>query len=362
MTLFEDYLYVTNSFEESSTITLLIEEIFRQGFDADSLIFFSQEYTKTQKQNLIQEIFKKFEHSDEAQKYQLQDVLKSFLIETNLLIQEELLPIFIKNLTNKKDFKLVFKTLEIFTSKWQYFNDSIKKKIYFVFLKILENPFDIFVEEGIFEITKIILDTKSSENRTINLFTEADIKNFLKKLGKTALKSKNGSLYAALESITQIVNHRPNLISRETYEILFPLFKKLIKKRVFSFSGKQIFIKISLSYINLMIMFEKDFSELDYINSLNKLIEKIVNRMDHAHVKYFLELLINILKNTHKLPTIKVIHPSFIILRDLLNKKDRLEQYVIDLIKEIIQIIWPQISDEDKDIFFQETEFGDSIL
>ena len=47
------------------------------------------------------------------------------------------------------------------------------------------------------------------------------------------------------------------------------------------------------------------------------IIIKMVDRIDHADVKYLLELIIYILKNTTKLPKVEVIRPAFKILRDL---------------------------------------------
>jgi len=361
-TLFEDYLYATNSFDEGSTVSLLIEEVFKKGFDEESLDFFSREYNRNQKQKLIQDFFRELELSDETQKYQIYNILSAFLIETTLLIQDQILPIFVKNLLNKSDFKLVFNTLKILTSKWDDFSDSIKKKIYSVFLKVLDNPNPIFIEEGVFEITKIVLNSKSSEDRTQSLFNEEDIKNFLKKLGKTALKSKDDPLYAAIESILQILEVKKNLISKETYEFLTPIFKRLSKKKTITYPARRMFVKISLSFVDLILMFENEFYDEEYGRYLKLLITKIVAKIDHPDAKYFLELLIFILKNTNKLPKIDILEPTFMLLRDLLNKKERMEDYIISLVKEIVDIIWPQLSDDDKDLFFQESEFGNSVI
>lgn len=361
-TLFEDYLYATNSFDEGSTVSLLIEELFKKGFDEESLDFLSREFNQGQKQKLIQEVFRELEHSDETQKYQIYNILSAFLIETTVLIQDQILPIYIKNLLNRNDFKLVFNTLKIFTSKWDDFSDNIKKKIYSVFMKVLDNPNPIFIEEGVFEITKIVLNSKSSEDRTQSLFTDEDIKSFLYKLGKTALKSKDDPLYAAIESILQIIDSKKNLISKETYEILIPIFKKLSKKKTISYQARRIFLKISLSFVNLILLFENEFYDEEYGNYLKMLITKMATKIDHPDAKYFLELLIYILKNTRKLPKIEIIGPTFTLLRDLLNKKDRMEDYIISLVTEIVDLIWPKLSDEEKDLFFQESEFGNSVI
>ncbi len=360
--LFGDYLYSDlNTFEKRSMILQIIEEIFRNGFSTESIEYFSTEFTKDNKQMLIIEIFKELENSDEAEKIKIKDSISAFLIETNFIIQEQILPVFFKNLLNKRDFKLVFTTLKIFTSKWDQFNDELKKKIYTIFLEVLDNPFDIFIEEGIFEITKIVLNSKSSTDFTKSLFSEDDINSFFQKLIKTALKSKYDPLYAALESIKQIIEYVPNLISEESYKLIFPLFKKISKKFAFFYPAKRDYIKSSLSFINLVLSFEKFYDE-NYLKYFLIIINKMVDRIDHADIKYLLELIVFILKNTIKLPKVEIIRPSFPLLRDLNNKKDRMEEYINDLVEEIIAIIWPMISDEDKDLFFLELEFGDSIL
>jgi hypothetical protein len=360
--LFEDYLYFApNTFENRSTITQIIEEIFRSGFDQDSIEYFSTEYSQEKKQELLLKIFNELTQANEAEKLKIQDSLSTFLIETNLTIQEQILPLFKKNLLDKKDFKLVFTTLKIFTSKWDDFSDEIKKEIYFIFLKVLDNPFDIFIEEGIYEITKIVINSKSSLDLTKKLFSEEDVNNFFQKLIKTALKSKSDPLYAALESIKQIIDNAPNLVTKDSYGLIFPLFKKISKKFAFFYPAKRDYIKSSLSFVNLILTFEKFYDE-NYLKYFKIIISKMVDRIDHADVKYLLELVTFILKNTKQLPKVEVIQPTFPLLRDLNNKKDRIEGYINDLVEEIINIIWPMVSDKDKDLFFLDPGFGSTSI
>jgi len=360
--LFSDYLYSDlNTFEKRSTVNQIKDQIFRYGFDMSSIEYFSTEYSREEKEQFIIEIFKEFEQADEAEKIKVRDTLSSFLIETNDIIQTQILPIFFKNLLNKSDFKLVFNTLNIFTSKWNDFNDDTKKKIYHVFLKILDNPFDLFIEEGIYEITNIVLNSKSSLDNTKLLFSKNEINNFYQKLVITALNSKADPLYAALESIRQLINRFPNLISKKTYESLYPLFKKISKQFAFFYPAKRDYIKSSLAFIYLILMFEKFYDE-NYLKYLKLIIKKMVKRIDHADIKYLLELITFILKDTNNIPKVEVIRPIFPILRDINNKKDRIEDYISDLVEEIINFIWPLISEEDKDLFFLEPEFGDTKI
>jgi len=194
------------------------------------------------------------------------------------------------------------------------------------------------------------------------LFSKAEIRNFLTKLIYTAIKGKSGSLYASLESINRILNEYPYFINRTIYEKLFPLFKKILRKKALFYPSKRDFIKISISFINLILKFEKDFSDISYIENLKNLINKMVSKIDHADIKYLLEIIDTILKKTSNIPKIEVIRPIFGILRDLHNKKDRIDDYINNLIIGIIEIIWPSLNDSEKDLFFQETHFGDSIL
>jgi len=358
--LFEDYLYESNSFEGASIISSIVEEVFKSGFDANALEYFSKEYNEQKKQTLIRDIFKELDYTDETQKFQITDTLSSFLIETTLIIQDQILPVYFKSLSDKRDFRLVFTTLKIFTTKWDEFSDKLKKDIYKEFLKVLDNPFDIFIEEGIYEITKIVLNSKSSISRTKSLFSEEEIDDYLKIIIRTASKSKTEPLYAALESIEQVLESNSTLISKEIYNGLSPLFKKISKKITILYSAKRSFVKVSLSFINLILKFEKDFCDENYINGIKSLISKTVKTIDHANVKYLLELIILIMKNTNNLPKIDVIRPTFQILRDFHQKKDRMEAYINNLVEELINLIWPLINDQDKDIFFQEIEFGSS--
>ncbi len=361
--LFEDYEHVSNSYEVNSVINLIIDEIFKNGFDVDSLNYFSKNFKKTQKQELIVKIFKEIEHAAKDRKYQIVNVLNSFLIETTPLIQDQILsPYFNIIAKEKKDFKLVFAALNIFTSRWGEFKDDFKKKVFQEFLKILDSPVDFFIEEGIFEITPIVLNSKSALDPTKKLFSEEEIYDFLIRLIKISNKSKGESLYAALESIKQVIESNIKLISRKTYDGLFPLFKRLLKKIAIFYPAKRKYIKICLSFVNLMLMFEEKFCDQDYVVNLRELIEKMASKIDHADIKYFLEVILFIVEKSKSLPKVEVIISTIDILRSFHNKSDRLDGYTSGLVKQIIDGIWPLLSDEEKDLFFQETEFGKSVV
>ncbi|MHA1146728.1 MAG: hypothetical protein ACTSR8_00620 [Promethearchaeota archaeon] len=361
-TLFENYLYANSKFEKISIANMVIEEVFKKGFDITALEYFSHQFDEKLKRELVSEIFLELSHADKAYKLQIIDTLSSFLIETTLLIQDQIIPIYIKNLSNRKDFKLVFATLKVFTSKWNEFNDKLKKKLFHEFLIILDNPFDIFIEEGIYEITKIILNSKSSLDYHQDLFSKAEKQNFLKKLINISAKSKGDSLYAGLESIKEIIQKYPDMANSEYYHDLASLFKKILKKKTLFYPAKREYIKISLSFLELMYLFEKSFYNEAYIENFKALLEKMALKIDHADVKYLLDFVLHILKTSENFSKIEVIKAILEILRNLYQKKDRLEEYTARLLEEIITIAWPLMSDEDKDKFFVEIDKDNSVI
>ncbi len=360
--IFEDFLGANNQDEKNNVIQLLIEEIFKNGFDTNAIEYFSMQFNTSKKQDLVSVIFTHLIQPDLAKKTQIIDVLSSFLVETTLLIQDQILPIYFKTLRDKTNFDLVFTTIKIFNSKWNDFPDDLKKTIFREYLTILDSAFDMFIEEGAFEITKIFLSSKNSRDNSLNLFNDDEAREFLKKLLKLALKVKSDPLYACLESLKQILDKYPKLISKETFDLLNPLFKKITKKIAFFYPAKRQFVKNALSFLNLTLIFEKEFSNEEYNINLKLLLEKIVLKVDHPEIKYFLELILVILKNSTNISKIDVLKPSFPVLRDLYQKKNRIDESITELVEEIINLLWPIITDEDKDLFFQEIEFGENIM
>jgi len=360
--LFEQYLYASSDLEKIAIVTLIIDQIFKRGFDTKALEFLSMHYDEKAKQKLIEDIFNEIETANEMRKYEIIDTLGSFLIETTPLIRDQILPVYIKNLSDKENFKLVFTTLKIFTSKWDYFNDDLKKILFKEFLVILDNPFDFFIEEGIYEITKIILNSKSSVEYDRPLFSGKEKKEYMKKLILIALKNKGDSFRAAIDSINQILSENPNFIDVELYQDLFRIFKRLNRKVSLFYPAKRQFIKSALSFLNLILFFESKFYEDELGTQIKKLLTKISGKIDHADAKYLLELIQKILKNTKNIPKAKILEPTFIILRDLNNKRDRLEEYTKNILEEIFSLLWPLIDDNSKDFFLKENNFKNSRL
>ena len=361
--IFKDYKATSHDYEKDSLLNLIIDEIFKMGFDYKALDYFSKQYDKKQKESLISNILNELPSAKKTRKYKIKNVLSTFLVETNKVIRDQILPAYVKILAKeKRDFKLVFSTLEIFTSRWNEFEDEFKKTMFEEFLKILDNPSDFFIEEGVYEITDIILSSTSSLDYAKALFSEQDMRDYLKRLLKISQQSKKEALYAVLESIRQILSEHPSLISKKVYEALFPLFNTLLKRFALFYPAKRRYIKISFSYLTLILMFESDFYSKEFERNIRDLISRMVSKIDHADVKHLLELLLRILEKSENLSRIQVIRPAFKIIRSLLQKKNRLDEFTRGMIYQIMDEIWDLMSDEEKDLFYQETDYNNSVL
>ena len=154
--ILDNYLFTSDSLELGSILNSLAEEIFRNGLDPEGIDFFSKEFTVEKKKSLMDDLLKEAVTTSQEKKLKIINTLGAFLTETPLEIQESILPVFFNNLSNKTDFKIVFTTLNIFTLQWNSFNDDLKKEIYSKLIQILNNPFELFIEEGVFEITKLV--------------------------------------------------------------------------------------------------------------------------------------------------------------------------------------------------------------
>jgi len=360
--LLEDYLHTLDSLEKASVVSMLIEEVFKSGFDATALEFFSNQYDLEDKRKLIDAIFEELEYVDKIKEYELIDTLSSFLIETTRLIQDQILPVYLEKLSHKRDFKLVFTTLKIFTSKWREFSDELKKKLFYEFLVILENPVDIFIEEGIYEITRIILRSKSSTDPLKPLFSVDEMEQYLEKLVHLALESKQDSLNAALTSIKELILKFPSLKRKPIFSKLSSLFKKLNRRIAFFYPAKRRFIKMALDYLDLILLFEGNFWIEDLDNDFKKLMGKMVSKIDHADIKYLLELILTILTSTQNISKIKVLQPSLKILKSLYQKQSRMDPYLNILLRDIFNKLWPLLGDQDKDAFFADLDLDHSLI
>lgn len=362
--LLDDYLFnLRSSKKEYSDIEGVIEIVFTKGFDIHSIAFFEKEFDPAEKQEFVSDLFEELDTKDSKRKYRIRNVLNTLLIETSSQIREQIIPVYFNIIgSEKKDFKLVFETIKIFTSRWEEFDDHLKKSIFSNLLRVLDNPIDFFVEEGIYEITKLVLNSKSSLHPQRDLFSKTEMEKYLLKLIKITKNSKKESLYAGLESIKQILDTHPDLIKGSIYELIRPLFRKFLRKIAIFYPAKRIYLKNAISFVKLILLFEKEYSNEIYVQNLIDLMEKMSKKVDHADIKYFLEIILFIVSKTVALPKIRIIQPAFDNLRSLYQKIDRLEEYTAGLINQIMDLIWSDLDEEEKDFFYKESNFNDTVI
>lgn len=351
--LFDKYLYAPNSLEKSAAVSEIIEVVFTNGFDAESIKFFATQYQEEQKRVLIADIFEELAKADKFYEVKILNTLSSFLIETTLLIQDQILPLYFKNIQEESDFQIVFKTEQIFVNNWEQFSDKLKKRVFREFLTVLENPLDFFIEEGVYEILKIILKSKASGEYETNLFTLEDIEDLVKKLIQIAKKKKKDTFYALIESIKQILREYPSLINQDIYKLLYPLFRKMKYRFAYFYPARRRYLKLAISFLELMLLFEPDFCDSDFIDYVNSILGKMAKKVDHADIRNFLQLILDIFKNSENMPILKVLNPVLGILKEVTQKKDRLDTYTNELLREIFDIIWPHLPEEQKSEFFE---------
>lgn len=360
--LFEKYLDASNSFEKNAVIAEMIEYVFASGFDTKSVQFFARRFTKEQKQELIKNIFQELEKADKYFELKVLNTLSSFLLETTLLIQDQILPVYFENFHEESDFHLVFKTEQIFIDHWEQFDDKLKKRVFHQFLNVLDNPLNLFIEEGVYEILNILLESKSSDNTEVGLFSLPEIEHLVKRLAKIAKNKKKDTLYALLESIKQILKEYPSLINKAIYNLLYPLFRKLRYRFAYFYPARRRYLKIGISFLELMLLFEEDFGDANYIKYFVGIIGKMAKKVDHADIRNFLQLIVDILQKTKNIPKSQIITPVLEILNNLSRKKDRLDDYTNELLREIFEIIWPHLSDDQKSEFFRDFNAENSKL
>ncbi|MFO8018677.1 MAG: hypothetical protein R6U96_08590 [Promethearchaeia archaeon] len=350
--LFEKYLYAANELKKSAFVSEIIEEVFSNGFDAESIQFFATKFKKDKKQTLIKDIFQELENADKFYEVKILNTLTSFLLETTLLIQDQILPVYFENFQAESDFRIVFKTEQIFVDHWDNFSDKLKKRVFREFLTVLENPLDFFIEEGVYEILKIILKSKASGEYETDLFTMQELENLVKKLIKVAKKKKKDTLYAVFESIKRILREYPSLVSQEIYDLLYPFFRKFKYRIAYFYPARRRYIKMGVSFLELMLLFEPKFCDSDYIQYMNSILGKMAKKVDHADVRNFLQLILTILKKSEHMPILKIINPALEVLKEVTQKKERLDTYTNELLREIFDIIWPHLPEEQKSEFF----------
>lgn len=337
--LVEDYLGESDKDKVMNLAKQIADSLWRDGFQNFNA-FFTDKFSKKQKIKFLDNLFEILKNSEPVDKLSVMEVLKDILINSDIEIKELIISVYYDELFNEEDFKSALQSLKIFVGIWDYVDDNFKLKIYDKLLEFVDKiEEDILVEEGFFEILDLI------EKYPIEIIDIGQKKRLFNVIAKQIEVRKERSIkYAGFESLKKLIDTNKSMINEENYNIVFYLLNKLTNYK---------YPDVLLSLLRLFLLFER-FIILEHESDLREIIINIKKRLDSPDIQPFFEIFREILLSKKKFDKNAIMRENFDLFQRFNKKRSTLEDYTLDLFNEIINLMWPILTDKEKGLFYKD--------